>query len=257
MAHVSALRCRSCSREYPVEPLNVCDFCFGPLEVVYDYDAIARVISRERIASGPVSMLRYHDLLPIDIEDAVEIEAGFTPLVKCNNLGRLLGLENLYVKNDSVNPTFSFKDRGGHHSGNQSPRVRLRYPGLRLHRQPCLQCCCACGAGRDEGVRFHSRQPRAGARWCGAAIYNPTLIAVDGSYDEVNRLCSEIGDNYPWAFPSTSTFDPSTPRAARPWLMKSPNSSNGAPPTTRWCPPPPVPCSPRYGRGSRSSRTLA
>ena len=108
MAYVSTLRCRSCSREYPAEPVNVCEFCFGPLEVVYDYDAIAKVISRERIAAGPLSMWRYQDLLPVDGSDAVDINAGFTPLIKCRNLGEALGLRNLYVKNDAVNPSYSF-----------------------------------------------------------------------------------------------------------------------------------------------------
>ena len=111
MAFVKCLRCRECAREYPIEPLNVCDFCFGPLETDYDYDGIARVISRQRIADGPLSMWRYQDLLPVDGQDAVDINAGFTPLIKAKNLGKLLGLENLYIKNDSVNPSFSFKDR--------------------------------------------------------------------------------------------------------------------------------------------------
>ncbi len=199
MAYVSALRCRSCSREYPVEPLNVCDFCFGPLEVVYDYDAIARVISRERIASGPVSMLRYHDLLPIDIEDAVEIEAGFTPLVKCNNLGRVLGLENLYVKNDSVNPTFSFKDRVVTIAATKARE--FGFDILACASTGNLACSVAAHAAR-AGMKAFVFIPANLERGkvVGAAIYNPTLIAVDGSYDEVNRLCSEIGDNYPWAF---------------------------------------------------------
>jgi len=111
MAFVKALRCRECGREYPIEPLNVCDFCFGPLEVAFDYDAIARVISRKRIAQGPLSMWRYQDLLPVDASEAVDLNAGFTPLIKARNLGRYLGLENLYIKNDSVNPSYSFKDR--------------------------------------------------------------------------------------------------------------------------------------------------
>ena len=165
MAYVSALRCRSCSREYPVEPLNVCDFCFGPLEVVYDYDAIARVISRERIASGPFSILRYHDLLPIDMEDAVEIEAGFTPLLKCSNLGRMLGLENLYIKNDSVNPTFSFKDRVVTIAATKARE--FGFDTLACASTGNLACSVAAHAARagHEGVRLHSRQP--GARQSG------------------------------------------------------------------------------------------
>ena len=91
MSYVKSLRCRECGSDYPIEPQYVCDFCFGPLEVSYDYDAIARVISRERITKGPLTMWRYHDLLPVDAEMALDMHTGFTPLIRANNLGRLLG----------------------------------------------------------------------------------------------------------------------------------------------------------------------
>ena len=199
MSHVLALRCRSCSREYPVEPLNVCDFCFGPLEVMYDYDAMARVVTRERIMNGPLSVWRYENLLPVDGHDRVDIEAGFTPLIKCENLGRILGLDHLYVKNDSVNPTYSFKDRV----------VTVAATKAREFGFDTL--ACASTGNLAASVAAHAA--RAGmksfvfipadleqGKIIGASIYNPTLVAVDGSYDEVNRLCSEVGDNYPWAF---------------------------------------------------------
>ena len=111
MPYVSGLKCRECSREYPAEALNVCDFCFGPLEVEYDYNAISEVINTDRISQGPLSIWRYQDLLPASGEHPVDIMAGFTPLLKAPNLGKRLGLNNLYIKNDSVNPSFSFKDR--------------------------------------------------------------------------------------------------------------------------------------------------
>ena len=111
MAFVSGLKCRECGREQPADPLNVCDFCFGPLEVVYDYATISEVVSRDRIEAGPLSIWRYADLLPADGDDPVDIMAGYTPLIKAKNLGKRLGLNNLYIKNDSVNPSFSFKDR--------------------------------------------------------------------------------------------------------------------------------------------------
>ena len=95
MAFVSGLRCRECSREYPAEALNVCDFCFGPLEVVYDYATIAAAVSRDRIAAGPLSIWRYQDLLPAQGDDPVDIMAGYTPLLRARNLGRRLGLNNL------------------------------------------------------------------------------------------------------------------------------------------------------------------
>ncbi len=199
MPYVTALKCRSCSREYPIQPLNVCDFCFGPLEVVYDYDAIARVISRERITKGPLSMLRYQDLLPIDAANAVDINSGFTPLIRCHNLGKLLGLENLYIKNDAVNPSYSFKDRVVTVAATKA--LEFGFDTLACASTGNLACSVAAHAAR-AGMKSYVFIPAdlEQGKVIGAAIYNPTLVAVDGSYDEVNRLCSEVADNYPWAF---------------------------------------------------------
>ena len=199
MAFVSALRCRSCGREYPVEPLNVCDMCFGPLEVVYDYDAIARVISRERISTGPLSMWRYQDLLPVDAEAAVDINAGFTPLIRCRNLGKVLGLENLYVKNDSVNPSFSFKDRVV--SVGATKAVEFGFNTLACASTGNLAGSVAAHAAR-AGMKAYVFVPSdlEQGKMIGTAIYSPTIVTVHGSYDEVNRLCAEVSDNYPWAF---------------------------------------------------------
>ncbi len=108
---VEGLRCRECSRSYPAEALHVCEWCFGPLEVVYDYEAIAASTSRERIAAGPKTIWRYADLLPASAEGAVDLGAGLTPLLRADRLGAELGLSDLWLKNDTVNPTGSFKDR--------------------------------------------------------------------------------------------------------------------------------------------------
>ena len=199
MPFVLALKCKSCGREYAVEPLNVCDFCFGPLEVAYDYDAMARVVSKERIAAGPLSMWRYEDLLPVDYADAVDINAGFTPLLRCKNLGRKLGLDNLYIKNDSVNPSFSFKDRVVTVAATKARE--FGFDTLACASTGNLACSVAAHAARAgmKAVVFIPADLEHG-KVVGAAIYNPTLVAVDGSYDEVNRLCSEVADNYPWAF---------------------------------------------------------
>ena len=199
MPFVSGLKCRECGREYPAEPLNVCDFCFGPLEVVYDYATISEVISRERITSGPLSIWRYQDLLPASGEDPVDIMAGYTPLLKARNLGERLGLRNLYIKNDSVNPSYSFKDRVV--SVASTKAVEFGFDTL----------ACASTGNLAGSVAAHAA--RAGRRavvfipWdlergkiIGAAVYGPTLVSVEGTYDEVNRLCSEIADNYSWAF---------------------------------------------------------
>jgi threonine synthase len=182
-----------------VEPQNVCDFCFGPLEVVYDYDAIARVMSRERIAKGPLTMWRYHDLLPVDANGDVDMGTGFTPLIKANNLGRALGLNNLYVKNDSVNPTFSFKDRVV--AVAVAKALEFGFTTLACASTGNLMGAVAAhGAkARMKTMVFFPANLEKG-KILSAGIYGATLVAVDGTYDQVNRLCSELADNNHWAF---------------------------------------------------------
>ncbi len=199
MSHAKGLFCKECGREYPAEPLNVCDFCFGPLEVTYDYDSISRVISRERIAQGPHSMWRYHDLLPVDAVNAVDINAGFTPLIKAKNLAKSLGLDELYLKNDSVNPSFSFKDRVVAVASTKA--LEFGFDTLACASTGNLAGSVAAHAAR-AGMRAFVFIPADLERGkiVGAAVYGPTLVAVDGSYDDVNRLCSELSDNYNWAF---------------------------------------------------------
>jgi len=193
------LRCRECGREYQLEPSNVCEFCFGPLEVVYDYAALAGLVTRERIEAGPPTMWRYADLLPVDAEGAVDIGTGFTPLLRAPNLGRELGLSRLYVKNDCVNPTWSFKDRV----------VSVASSVARNFEFDTL--ACASTGNLANSVAAHAARAGMQARVfipadlergkiIGSAVYAPTLVAVNGSYDDVNRLCSELGDKYPWAF---------------------------------------------------------
>jgi threonine synthase len=173
--------------------------CFGPLEVAYDYEAVRAVVSRESIASGPHSLWRYKSLLPIETDRIVDSQAGFTPLVRADNLGRVLGLRNLYVKNDTVNPTFSFKDR---------PVSMASTKALEFGFETLA---CASTGNLAGSVAAHAA--KAGLEACifipadlepskivGASIYEPTLVAVDGNYDDVNRLCSEIADKYRWAF---------------------------------------------------------
>lgn len=194
-----SLRCRECGHEYPLAPSNVCEYCFGPLEVFYDYAGVKSRISRRRIEAGPPTMWRYADLLPVDAATAVDIGTGYTPLVRAPNLGRALGLDRLYIKNDCQNPTWSFKDRV----------VSVASSVARAFEFDTL--ACASTGNLANSVAAHAA--RAGMRACvfipadleqgkiiGSAVYSPTLVAVEGSYDDVNRLCSELGDKYPWAF---------------------------------------------------------
>ncbi len=199
MGHVKSLRCRECANEYPMEPLNVCDFCFGPLEVTYDYDSIARTVTRESIESGPTTMWRYHDFLPVDAEASIDMGTGFTPLIRARNLGRMLGLDNLYIKNDSVNPSFSFKDRPV--SVTTTKALEFEFEVLACVSTGNLMGSVA-AHGAKAGMKtivFFPADLEKG-KIVGAAIYGPTLVAVDGTYDQVNRLCSELADNNRWAF---------------------------------------------------------
>jgi len=199
MSNVSSLRCKECGREYPVEALNVCDFCFGPLEVVYDYEAIAKITSRERIESGPRSLWRYVDFLPADYNPDVDINAGFTPLIRSKRLAAHLGLDELWIKNDSVNPSYSFKDRVVAVAAAKA--LELGFDTIACASTGNLACAVAAHAARG-GMKAYVFIPSdlEFGKVLGAAIYDPTMIAIDGSYDDVNRLCSELADQYPWAF---------------------------------------------------------
>ena len=199
MAYVRGLKCRECGRLYPTEAIHVCEYCFGPLEADYDYDAIRANVSRESIAAGPRTIWRYRDLLPVGGDKVIDIGAGCTPLIRADNLARALGLHELYIKNDSVNPSYSFKDRPV--SVASSKAVELGFDTLACASTGNLACSVAAHAAR-AGLRacvFIPADLEQG-KIIGAAIYEPTLVAVDGNYDDVNRLCSELADQYNWAF---------------------------------------------------------
>ncbi len=199
MVNVAALRCKECSREYPIGAFNVCDFCFGPLEVVYDMDAIADIASRERIMSGPNSLWRYADFLPAEYNPLVDINAGFTPLIRSRGLAERLGLEELWIKNDSVNPSYSFKDRVVAVAAAKA--LEFGFETLACASTGNLACAVAAHAAR-AGMKAYVFIPSdlEAGKVLGAAIYDPTMVAVNGSYDDVNRLCSELADQYQWAF---------------------------------------------------------
>ena len=199
MSHVTSLRCRECSRDYPIEPINACEYCFGPLEVAYDYDSIARTVTRKSIADGPNTIWRYHDFLPVEAENAVDLGTGFTPLLKADNLGKKLGLDNLYIKNDSVNPSFSFKDRPV--SITATKALEFGFEVLACVSTGNLMGSVAAHGAKSgmKTVVFFPGNLESG-KIVGASVYGPTMVAVDGSYDQVNRLCSELADDLGWAF---------------------------------------------------------
>ncbi len=199
MNYALNLRCRECSRDYPLAALHVCEFCFGPLEVVYDDEAIRKDVSREKIASRPSTLWRYREFLPCDADTAVDIGAGFTPLIHAKNLGKALGLPNLYIKNDTVNPTWSFKDRV---VAIASSRAReLGYEKLACASTGNLanSVSAHAAAAGMEAVVLIPDDLEAG-KVLGSSIYNPTLVKVHGNYDAVNRLCAELAGSRNWAF---------------------------------------------------------
>jgi threonine synthase len=197
---VSGLRCRECGRTYPAEALHVCDFCFGPLEVTYDYEKVAATISRQRIEAGPRSIWRYADLLPVSDPAPVDLGAGFTPLVRADRLAAELGLGELWIKDDTANPTGSFKDRVV-----SVALTKARQLGFKI-------AACASTGNLANSVAAHAA--RAGmdsvvliphdleqAKVTMTSVYGARVFAVQGSYDDVNRLCAELTSEQPeWAF---------------------------------------------------------
>jgi threonine synthase len=200
MSKVRGLKCRECGRPYPAEPLHVCEFCFGPLEVDYDYDMLRRTLTRKAIESGPPSIWRYGGLLPTEGDPAVGRHCGMTPLVPAKNLARALRMREVYVKNDTVNhPTFSFKDRVVAVAVTKA--LEFGFTVVACASTGNLANSVAAHAA-EGGLRSFVFMPAdlEQGKVVGTLIYAPTLVAVEGNYDEVNRLCSEVADKYRWAF---------------------------------------------------------
>src|SRR5260370_10685632 len=192
---IRGLHCRECGQLYPAVARHVWELCFGPLEVAYDYDVVRASISRESIERGPRTLWRYKALLPVEGDRIVDTHAGFTPLIRADNLGRILGLRNLWLKNDTVNPTFSFKDRPVSIASTRA--LELGFSVL----------SCASTGNLAGSVAAHAA--KAGMQACifippdlepakivGASIYEPTIFAVEGNYDDANRLSIEGADLY-------------------------------------------------------------
>jgi len=200
MGFVHGLKCRECGREYPVESIYVCEFCFGPLEVAYDYEGIRKVLTRETILSRPQNLWRYKELLPIDGEPTSGLHSGFTPLVKADTLAKAIGVKELYIKDDTVtHPTLSFKDRV----------VAVALSKAREFGFDTVACAstgnlahAVSAHGAAGGFKRFIFIPASleRSKIIASLAYEPNLIAVDGNYDEVNRLCSEVANKYRWAF---------------------------------------------------------
>lgn len=199
-SYVKSLRCKECGREFPTQAIFVCDFCFGGLEVAYDYQAVRADLSREKIESRPQNLWRYRELLPLEGEPTDGFFSGFTPLQPAPNLARALGMKEVYVKNDGLNyPTLSYKDRVVPVSLSRAKELGFKV------------AACATTGNLGNAVAAHSA--KAGmpcvifipkglkmSKMVGSLIYKPLVVAVDGTFDEVNRLCTELASRHPWAF---------------------------------------------------------
>ncbi|MEX2274461.1 MAG: threonine synthase [Actinomycetota bacterium] len=195
-----ALECRECSTRYPVEPLTICEECFGPLEPSYDLDAIDGVQFRKQAEAGPASLWRYEALLPGGPDVArVDLGAGFTPLRRADNLAQRLGLERLWIKDDSVNPSNSFKDRV----------VSVAMTMARVFGFEAISCASTGNLANATAAHAAKAQMPSYvfvpedlelAKIWATEAYGAKVVAVKGNYDDVNRLCSEVAQTLPWAF---------------------------------------------------------
>ena len=200
MSFVTGLKCRECGREYPKRPIAGCQECFAPLKIEYDYEAIAKVLTRDVIRSRDHSIWRYRELLPIDEDPRIGLATGGTPLVRAERLGRAIGIDELYIKNDSVNyPTLSFKDRVTAVAINKALEFGLQAVGCASTGNLANSVAAnAAAAGLPAWILIPDDLETAKVN--ATSIYGANVIAVRGNYDDVNRLCSQIADRYGWGF---------------------------------------------------------
>jgi threonine synthase len=200
MTFVKGLKCRECGKEYPKSPIAGCEECFAPLEVDYDYDSIARVLSRNVIEAREKSLWRFRELLPLDSDPMIGRSSGATPLVRADRLARAIGARNLYIKNDSVNfPTLSFKDRVTSVAINKAIEFGFLAVGCASTGNLANSVAAnAAAAGLPAYILVPESLERA--KILATSVFGARVIAVRGNYDDVNRLCNEITDRHSWGF---------------------------------------------------------
>jgi len=192
------LICRQCGQGADIGAQYYCNTCFGPLEVEYDYATVRRQVTRAHVAAGPQNIWRYSSLLPVS-RRPVDLGTGWTPLLQAGRLGKELGLRDLWIKNDSVNPTFSFKDRNVAVAVNKA--LEFGFDTVACASTGNLAGSVAGFAAR-AGLKSYVFVPSDLERnkLLSATVYGATLVTVDGNYDAVNRLCTQIADQYGWGF---------------------------------------------------------
>ena len=197
---VIGLSCRECGSSYPKAPIHVCEMCFGPLEIAYDYAAIGKLLTRAVIESRPHNMWRYAELLPLDAPPIVGTQTGMTPLVKADRLAKRLGVKEVWIKNDSVShPTLSFKDRVVSVAVSKAVEFGIGTVACastgNLANATAAQ---AAAAGLPAVILIpFDLEP---AKVLATSVYGARVVGVKGTYDDVNRLCSEIAGKYGWGF---------------------------------------------------------
>jgi len=197
---MKALRCRECGREYPLEARHVCEFDFGPLEVVYDYARAKKSLTRKAVESRPKSMWRYRELLPVAKDPTVGLEVGFTPLIKADRLAKKLGIRELWIKNDTVNyPTLSFKDRVVSVALSRARELGFKVVACASTGNLANSVAANAAAAGMKAFVFIPNDLETG-KVVNSLIYGANVIGIKGHYDEVNRLCAEIAGKYNWAF---------------------------------------------------------
>jgi threonine synthase len=196
---VQSLKCKECGTEYPLDARFVCEQCFGPLEVSYDFSDLDPEEARRKIQAGSRGIWRYSDFLPFDERPGDPLEPGLTPLIRADRLAERLGLGELWIKNDAANPTHSFKDR-------VVAVAVAKAKELGFETVACAStgnlanavAAHAAAAGLDSYVFVPADLEEQ--KLLATGIYGTNLVGIRGTYDEVNRLCTELSQARPWAF---------------------------------------------------------
>ena len=200
MSYVKGLKCRECGTPASLAPVAICEECFGPLEVDYDYDGIKQTLTRETIAARAQTMWRYHELLPLENEPTVGLQTGGTPLIRAERLAKALGVRELYLKNDAVqHPTLSFKDRVVAVALSKAREFKFEAVGCASTGNLANSVAAnAAAAGFPAYILIPDNLEKS--KVLGTQIFGAHVIPVRGNYDDVNRLCSEIAGRHPIAF---------------------------------------------------------
>jgi threonine synthase len=196
---VESLKCKECGESYPLDARFVCEQCFGPLEVAYDYSDLDPAEARRKIQAGSRGIWRYSDFLPFEGRPADPLEPGLTPLIRADRLAERLGLGELWIKNDAANPTHSFKDRV------------VAVAVAKAKELGFETVACASTGNLANAVAAHSAAAGLASyvfvpadleeqKLLATGIYGTNLVGIRGTYDDVNRLCTELSQTHPWAF---------------------------------------------------------